>query len=209
VFGTLVVTGPRRRKAPVQARSRAMVERILDAAVHVLTMVGYGQMSTNRIAEEAEVSVGSLYRYFADKDEIFAELRARATEEILGDLTEAITRAAGEPPRVGVRAVVAALVGSLQRHEAVIRALVNEVPMGTQSNVLPEIERNLGQFTRIYAAQHMPGVPREEMDARIYLAMGITLNSCLRIALERPPELDEDHLIDMVAAMLSLGLTTR
>lgn len=184
-----------------------MVERILDAAVRVLTTVGYGQMSTNRIAEEAEVSVGSLYRYFADKDEIFSELRARATEEIMADLTETITRAAGEPPKVGVRVVVAALVDSLQRHESVIRALVNEVPMGTQSNVLPEIERSLGQFTRIYAAQHMPGVPREEMDARIYLAMGITLNSCLRIALEKPPELDEDHLIDMVAAMLSLGLT--
>ncbi|MBO9523797.1 MAG: TetR/AcrR family transcriptional regulator [Nocardioidaceae bacterium] len=184
-----------------------MVEAILDAAVRVLTSSGYGQMSTNRIADEAEVSVGSLYRYFGDKDEIFEELRARATEEIMRDLTDAIAEAAGKPPRIGVRAVVAALVGSLQRNGAVVRALVNEVPMGTQSNVLPEIERGLAQFTRIYAAQQLPQVPREEMDARIYLAMGITLNSCLRIALERPPELDEDHLIDMVAAMLSLGLT--
>jgi AcrR family transcriptional regulator len=201
------LTTPRRRKAPVQARSRAMVDRILEAATRVLTSSGYGQMSTNRIAEEAEVSVGSLYRYFADKEEIFEELRARATDEIMGDLTDTITRAAGEPPRLGVRAVVAALVLSLQQHEAVIRALVNEVPMGTQSNVLPEIERTLGQFTRIYAAQHAPGIAPEEMDARIYLAMGITLNSCLRIALEKPPELDEDHLIDMVTAMLSLGLS--
>lgn len=185
-----------------------MVERILEAAVRVLTTAGYGQMSTNRIADEAEVSVGSLYRYFADKDEIFDELRARATEEIMGDLTGTIVRAAGQSPRIGVRAVVAALVDSLQRHEAVIRALVNEVPMGTQSNVLPEIESGLAQFTRIYAAQHVAGISPEELDARIYLAMGITLNSCLRIALEKPPELDEDHLIDMVAAMLSLGLTT-
>jgi hypothetical protein len=37
--------------------------------------------------------------------------------------------------------------------------------------------------------------------------MGVTLNSCLRIALERPPELDEDHLIDLVAGMLALGLS--
>jgi AcrR family transcriptional regulator len=184
-----------------------MVERILAGATQVLSTQGYGQMSTNRVAEAAGVSVGSLYRYFSDKDEIFEELRARATEEIMADLTETITRAAAEPPRTGVRAVVAALVDSLQRHEAVVRALVNEVPMGTQSNVLPEIERSLGQFTRIYAAQHLRDVPREEMDARIYLAMGVTLNSCLRIALERPPELDEDHLIDLVAAMLSLGLS--
>jgi AcrR family transcriptional regulator len=184
-----------------------MVERILDAAVRVLSRSGYGQMSTNRIADEAEVSVGSLYRYFGDKDEIFEELRARVTEEILTDLTEAITEAAGRPPYDGVRAVVAALVASLQQHQAVIRALVNEVPMGTQSNVLPEIERGLAQFTRIYVTRQLPSLPRAEMDARIYLAMGITLNSCLRIALERPAELDEDHLIDLVAGMLALGLS--
>lgn len=184
-----------------------MVEQILDAAVRVLSDSGYAQMSTNRIAEEAEVSVGSLYRYFGDKDEIFDELRGRVTETILADLTEAITVAAGRPPYEGVRAVVAALVASLQENQAVIRALVNEVPMGTQSNVLPEIERGLAQFTRIYAAQQLPDLPRQELDARIYLALGITLNSCLRIALERPVELDEDHLIDLVAAMLAMGLS--
>jgi AcrR family transcriptional regulator len=195
------------RRKPVQERSRAMVERILDAAVRVLSTAGYGQMSTNRVAAEAGVSVGSLYRYFADKDEIFAELRARTTDEIMRDLTDTVTRAAGQPPRIGVRAVVAALVASLQRREAVIRALVNEVPMGTQSNVLPDIERSLAQLTRLYAAQHAPGIPPAELDARIYLAMGITLNSCLRIALEKPAELDEDHLVDLVAAMLALGLS--
>jgi hypothetical protein len=37
--------------------------------------------------------------------------------------------------------------------------------------------------------------------------MGVTLNSCLRIALEKPPELDADHLIDLVVGMLVLGLS--
>src|SRR4051812_20250904 len=102
-----------------------MVESILAAATQVLSTSGYGQMSTNRIAEVAGVSIGSLYRYFADKEEVFEELRARATDDILADLTETVTRSAGEPPHVGVRAVVAGLVAALQRHEAVVRALVN------------------------------------------------------------------------------------
>lgn len=198
---------PSRRRSPVQQRSKAMVEQILDAATRVLAAHGYAQMSTNRIAEEAEVSVGSLYRYFGDKDEIFGVLRERVTERIMSDLTDAIAEAAGRPPYEGVRAVVSALVGALQENQAVVRALVNEVPMGTQSNVLPEIERGLAQFTRIYAAQQVPDLPRRELDARIYLAMGVTVNSCLRIALERPADLDEDHLIDLVAGMLALGLS--
>jgi hypothetical protein len=32
--------------------------------------------------------------------------------------------------------------------------------------------------------------------------MGVTLNSCLRIALEKPPDLDGEHLIDLVVDML-------
>jgi AcrR family transcriptional regulator len=184
-----------------------MVERILDGATQVLSTQGYGQMSTNRVADAAGVSVGSLYRYFADKDEIFEMLRSRASDAVLQRLTGAITDAAGEPPRRGVRAVVSALVSALQEHEAVVRALVNEVPMGTQANVLPEIERGLATFTRIYVAQQVPRMPREEMDARIYLAMGVTLNSCLRIALEKPPELDAEHLVDLVVDMLVLGLS--
>jgi AcrR family transcriptional regulator len=197
-----------RRRRPVQQRSREMVERIMSAATRVLTDVGYGQMSTNRVAAEAEVSIGSLYRYFADKDEIFETLRLRASDAILRRLTDAIAEAAGKPPQVGVRAVVAALVAALQEHEPVVRALVNEVPMGTQANVLPEIERGLATFTRIYAAQQAPDVPAAEMDARIYLAMGVTLNSSLRIALEKPPDLDADHLIDLVVGMLVLGLSS-
>jgi AcrR family transcriptional regulator len=201
------VSPANRRRAPVQARSRAMVEQILAAAVRVLAESGYAQMSTNRVADEAEVSVGSLYRYFGDKDEIFEELRKRTNDAILRDLTDAITEAAGQPPLPGVRSVVAALVSAVHRHQAVVRALVNEVPMGTQANLLPEIERGLAQFTRIYAVQQLPDLPRAELDARIYLAMGVTLNSCLRIALERPADLDEEHLIDLVAGMLALGLT--
>ena len=186
-----------------------MVERILDAATRVLSRDGYVQMSTNRVAAVAGVSVGSLYRYFGDKEEIFETLRVRASEAILERLTRAIAEAARQPPRVGVRGVISALVDALQEHEAVVRALVNEVPMGTQSNVLPEIERGLATFTRIYAAQQLPDLDPTEMDARIYLAMGVTLNSCLRIALEKPAELDADRLIDLVVDMLVLGLSPR
>jgi AcrR family transcriptional regulator len=184
-----------------------MVDRILVAATRVLARDGYAQMSTNRVAAEAGVSIGSLYRYFADKDEIFESLRARATREIFADLTGAIADAAGQPVRVGVRAVVAALVDSLRAHAAVTRALVNEVPLGSHSNVLPEVEAGLSRFTRLYAAQHAPGLSGDELEARVYLAMGITLSSCLRIALEKPPHLDAEHLVDMVADLLVLGLS--
>ena len=72
----LVATTVRIRRQPRQARSRAMVERILAAAGELFVARGYAATTTNLIAERADVSVGSLYQFFADKDEIVATLQA-------------------------------------------------------------------------------------------------------------------------------------
>jgi len=61
---------PLRRK-PKQARSGETLEVIIEAAAHVLLEYGYAKATTNRIAERAGVSVGSLYQYFDSKDAVF------------------------------------------------------------------------------------------------------------------------------------------
>lgn len=50
------------RKAPEQDRSRATVAAIVDAAAHILVKHGYDAFTTNRVAEKAGVSIGSLYQ---------------------------------------------------------------------------------------------------------------------------------------------------
>src|SRR5688572_25702805 len=68
------------RKKPIQARSQATVGVILDATARVLTREGYDRASTNRIAETAGVSVGSLYQYFRSKESLVAALIDRHHE---------------------------------------------------------------------------------------------------------------------------------
>jgi AcrR family transcriptional regulator len=60
------------RKLPKQQRSRQMVAKIVDATAGLLHTVDPEQISTNAIAERADVSKGSIYQYFANKDEIIA-----------------------------------------------------------------------------------------------------------------------------------------
>ncbi len=49
-----------------------MVAKIVDATAALLHSVGPEQVSTNAIADRADVSKGSIYQYFANKDEIIA-----------------------------------------------------------------------------------------------------------------------------------------
>ena len=55
------------RKAPKQARSLVTVQAILTAGARVLARESLAGFNTNRIAEVAGVSVGSLYQYFPNK----------------------------------------------------------------------------------------------------------------------------------------------
>lgn len=64
----------RPRKQPRQQRSAETRQRILDAAARVFAEYGYSKGTTNRIAAAADMSIGSLYQYFPNKDAILSAL---------------------------------------------------------------------------------------------------------------------------------------
>jgi AcrR family transcriptional regulator len=77
---------PTQRRQPKQARSRELVDRILVAAGELFAGRGYPFVTTNHIAEHAGVSVGSLYQFFADKEEILAALQDAWTARLGAEL---------------------------------------------------------------------------------------------------------------------------
>jgi AcrR family transcriptional regulator len=74
------------RKSPVQARSAASVEAILEATIQVLLDVGKDRLTTARVARRAGVSVGTLYQYFPNK----SALLQAALKRHLAEVTNAI-----------------------------------------------------------------------------------------------------------------------
>ena len=69
------------RKIPVQKRAIETVEAIYEAAAQVFSDMGYARTTTDRIAERAGVSIGSLYQYFPNKKSIAEGLMARHVRE--------------------------------------------------------------------------------------------------------------------------------
>jgi AcrR family transcriptional regulator len=96
-----------------------MVEVILEAAARVFVRSGYPRATTNRIAEAAGISVGSLYQYFPSKDAIAVELlrRYRAT------LVNLVLRHLEQVEESTLESVVRALVGAVLRAEGIDPAL--------------------------------------------------------------------------------------
>ena len=116
----------RMRKQPRQARSRATVEAIIEAGAHVLSALGWAGFTTNKVAEAAGVSIGSLYQYFPDKLSLIDAIRRRHLEDVM-----AVMRDTGRGNRPLTRLVEELVDGMIAVHSiqpALHRVLLDEAP---------------------------------------------------------------------------------
>jgi AcrR family transcriptional regulator len=85
------LAGPLRR-VPVQGRSVARVNRMLDACAQLVDEVGYDGLTTTLLAERAGVAIGSVYQFFPDKRAIVQALTLRNLEAYLHRLASRLQR---------------------------------------------------------------------------------------------------------------------
>ena len=74
------------RKKPKQIRSKLMFDSILEASTRVLEEVSFKKFTTNKVAEAAGISIGSLYQYFPNKQSILIELERIAIDEMAANI---------------------------------------------------------------------------------------------------------------------------
>jgi AcrR family transcriptional regulator len=120
------VTEPTKRRR--QARGRRRIEAILDAAEGVFGAVGYEAATTNAIAAASNISPGSLYQYFANKEAIAAALEDRYAAAVQA----AHTSAAADPAIGSLEDAIGRLVDDVIAHATAtpaFRALFAERPM--------------------------------------------------------------------------------
>lgn len=104
------------------------MDAVLDSVTRLLKRGGPRAVTTNRIAEAAGVSIGSVYRYFPDKQAIFGALLDRHLAEI-GALVDAKLAAhEGQPLDDVVRALVEGMVAAHAKHPALHQLLLTQVP---------------------------------------------------------------------------------
>jgi AcrR family transcriptional regulator len=120
----------RQKRRPLQRRSQETVEVLIRATTQILSREGSERLTTNRVAEKAGVSIGSLYQYFPDKEALLAEVRRRyndAFRERLIALTGAIATLPLRDAVAGcVRAIIAIHRDDPRLHNAVSSAGIDD-----------------------------------------------------------------------------------
>lgn len=133
-MATAVRTNP--RKTASQERSRLTVDAILEATARILVREGFDKASTNRVAELAGVSIGSLYQYFPSKEALVAALIDRHNRHVMQAVRSELAEALNLSLEEAVRRLVSVAVKAHRIDPKLHRVLTEQIPrVGRLENV--------------------------------------------------------------------------
>lgn len=134
-------------KKPVQSRSKQTRDAILQASSMVLVQDGILGFNTNRVAELAGVSIGSLYQYFPNKQEILRELVNQALDRRLEHFRSRISPTILMlPPREAIATLIGAVMDGGAEDTELERVLIQQAPLFVGSGRFDENDAKMMPF---------------------------------------------------------------
>lgn len=184
------------RKKPKQARSAAMVEGILEAAARVFIKQGFAKATTNRIAEAAGISVGSLYQYFPSKDAIAVELLRRYRERVVNTIARRVQEAKPDTFADFVRALLKDMLNDASIDPTLQRVLIEQVLRTSARREMLGFEE---QLEATIANTLRATVPEPEVAAFVLVR---SVLSVVQAAVADRPKLNTPVLVDELTRLV-------
>ena len=142
------------RKQASQERSRATVDALVEATARILVRDGFDKASTNRIAEEAGVSVGSLYQYYPGKEALVLAVIDRHNHEIMKVVRAALAEIASQPVEKAVRRLVVAAIDAHRINPKLHRVLAEQIPLTGRLENVEAFNREAHDLVKAYLEDH-------------------------------------------------------
>jgi len=116
------------RKEPKQERSQSMIDAVMEATTRILTTMGAEKTTTNKVAELAGISVGSLYQYFPNKDAVFAKLIERHLAHHKEVVVKILEENVNQPTDLAIEKIMSHMVGMYLSKKKILKPLMVHIP---------------------------------------------------------------------------------
>lgn len=200
------------RKKPQQERSRQMVATLIDATARIIAKRGLDGTTTPAIAEEAGVSVGSLYQYFDGKEALIAAL----LKKLVGDLTRLMDSqavlASKSNLRDTTRNAITLTLTFMYSNEGLYLELArnwHRLPVGDVADVL---EKYIVETGRLYFLEHQLQYPIRDLSVRLFITFNSTLFTLMRLVSQSGSYLNREAVVegltDMITGYLESGVAS-
>ncbi len=165
-----------------------MVETLLQATTRILRRDGLERLTTNRVAEVAGVSVGSLYQYFPNKESLLDALRERYNAQFLARLIRTFTKFSALPFRESLRGVIGFMIDIHREDPQLHNALSPEIPEAQHQIVLEMVRAGL--------EANSDEVRRPDLELATYFVVEIGESLVHNTALRAPERLEDPRFLD-------------
>lgn len=185
-------------KVPTQERSKHTVAAILEATARLLVSEGYYAVTTDKIAETAGVSIGSLYQFFGNKESVVSALIKQLIEEDRRYFLENLQSAAALPAAQKVMRMIE--VGfSVYKTKTELRAALATVRLYlTEQDYMAQSRKILMDLLR---ANLPPLSPGRDPDKVSYMAVTTYLSILNNSVLDKPSMMEDESLMQELFLM--------
>ncbi|MFE7746530.1 TetR/AcrR family transcriptional regulator [Nocardia sp. NPDC057455] len=196
--------GVGQRRRPTQERAKATREHILDTAARLFGERGIANTSTNRIAVEAGVSIGTVYRYFADRAVLVEELLERLLETIERRFTQQVFHVSEKSIQQMVIDILQVISAELVANAQLVRALVGGVQF--YSSGIPEFEPRLRLLVKVMLIQILGPGDDHEYDVMTFVFINTGFAAVLRASALDVDSHARSEAIEMTGRMIGAWL---
>lgn len=196
-------------KIPRQPRSIDMVHNILDAGMAVIREDGLAAMTTNRVAERAGISIGSLYQYFANRESILAGIIERSQLDIDRRLRDLQGTRTTLPLDQLLRLGLHFMLRYYEPHLAVARRVLQEFPLLADTGALRLVEGVLLDLMRDFLLEQGDRYRLRHGQAGMYVAVNTLIFLYLKWLAQPPPRIAEADFVEALVAQVMACVEVR
>ena len=147
------------------------MDALVEATARILVREGFDKANTNRIAEVAGASVGSLYQYFPCKEALVAAVIERHQQEIMQAVRVELAKAMTQPVEQGVRTLIAAAVKSHRIDPRLHRVLAEQIPRVGKLEKVETFSRENYALFRNYLESHRDEIRAADLDLAAFVCV--------------------------------------
>jgi AcrR family transcriptional regulator len=190
------------RKLPQQDRSRMTVEAILEATTHILTQEGYEKANTNRIAERAGISIGSLYQYFPNKESLMAALMERHSSEIAELVESKLKDLFDAPLETAIPELVKAVIAAHAINPRLHQVLNEEIPRSERLEQMQKADERIARLVKAYLLRWSDYIHFQNLDMTVFILSRTVESLCHSAVIEHPDFVRNNHFEEEVSNLL-------
>ena len=178
------------------------MQAILQATARLLSRDGYDKTSTNKVAEQAGVSIGSLYQYFPNKDALVGALLEDYANRLIGLIETSAVQLADVPIEQATGAIVRAVFAFYRSATKLHRVLFEQITSAGNVERRNALLRHAHQLFFSYFDRHRSELRVTNLDVATFVAMHAIEGVAHAAVLSAPERLEDEALVDESVAML-------